>query len=49
MCIRDSPPLILADEPTGNLDTRAGARVFEIIRALNAEGNTIVLLSLIHI
>ena len=27
------PPLILADEPTGNLDTRAGARVFEIIRA----------------
>ena len=29
------PPLILADEPTGNLDTRAGARVFEIIRALH--------------
>ena len=39
------PPLILADEPTGNLDTRAGARVFEIIRALHAEGNTIVLIT----
>ena len=39
------PPLILADEPTGNLDTRAGAKVFEIIRALHAEGNTIVLIT----
>ena len=36
---------ILADEPTGNLDTRAGAKVFEIIRALHAEGNTIVLIT----
>ena len=40
-----SPPLILADEPTGNLDTKAGAQVFEIIRQLNAEGNTIVLIT----
>lgn len=39
------PPLILADEPTGNLDTKAGAKVFEIIRALHAEGNTIVLIT----
>ena len=40
-----NPKLILADEPTGNLDTRAGAKVFEIIRALHAEGNTIVLIT----
>ena len=41
----NEPPVIFADEPTGNLDTRAGARVFEIIRALHAEGNTIVLIT----
>ena len=40
-----SPPLILADEPTGNLDTKAGAQVFEIINRLHEEGNTIVLIT----
>lgn len=39
------PPLILADEPTGNLDTKAGAQVFEIIEELHREGNTIVLIT----
>lgn len=39
------PPLILADEPTGNLDSRAGAQVFSIIRQLHAEGNTVVLIT----
>lgn len=43
--IAASPPLILADEPTGNLDTKAGAAVFGIIQALHAEGNTIVLIT----
>ena len=43
--IASNVDLIFADEPTGNLDTRAGARVFEIIRALHAEGNTIVLIT----
>ena len=43
--IATHPPLILADEPTGNLDTKAGARVFEIIRQLHEEGNTVVLIT----
>lgn len=43
--IASNVDLIFADEPTGNLDTRAGAKVFEIIRALHAEGNTIVLIT----
>ena len=43
--IAPRPPLILADEPTGNLDSHAGAAVFEIIRSLHAEGNTVVLIT----
>lgn len=43
--IAGHPPLILADEPTGNLDTKAGAAVFEIIQKLHQEGNTIVLIT----
>lgn len=39
------PPLILADEPTGNLDSKAGAAVFGIIEQLHQEGNTIVLIT----
>ena len=40
-----SPPLILADEPTGNLDTKSGKQVFSIIQQLHQEGNTIVLIT----
>lgn len=43
--IAGHPPLILADEPTGNLDTKAGAAVFQIIKELHQEGNTIVLIT----
>ena len=39
------PPLILADEPTGNLDTKSGTQVFDIIKDLHREGNTIVLIT----
>lgn len=40
-----NPPLILADEPTGNLDSKSGREVMEIFKSLNKNGNTIVLIT----
>ena len=35
-----SPPLLLADEPTGNLDTKSADGVFELMRSVNRSGGT---------
>jgi putative ABC transport system ATP-binding protein len=39
------PAMMLADEPTGNLDSKSGASVMELIRELHAEGNTIIIIT----
>lgn len=43
--IVNSPSLLLADEPTGNLDTRTGEQIMNTFHELHAEGMTIVLVS----
>ncbi len=43
--IVNNPSLILADEPTGNLDSRSGASVMEIFKDLNSKGVTILMVT----
>jgi len=43
--IVNKPAVILADEPTGNLDTKTGDQVLEILEGLRAEGRTIVMVT----
>ena len=41
----NQPPIILADEPTGCLDTRTGQEVMELLRALNQQGLTVLVVT----
>jgi putative ABC transport system ATP-binding protein len=41
----NNPKIILADEPTGNLDTRTGDEIMEIFELLHDQGNTIILVT----
>ena len=43
--IATRPPIIMADEPTGALDSKTGRHVLEILRQLNGEGSTIILIT----
>jgi len=41
----NNPSIVMADEPTGNLDTKSSYEIMDIFKALNAEGKTIVMVT----
>jgi len=43
--IVNRPSIVLADEPTGNLDSRSGGAVLDLLRELHAEGRTILIIT----
>ncbi|NND00067.1 MAG: ABC transporter ATP-binding protein [Gammaproteobacteria bacterium] len=43
--LANSPSIILADEPTGNLDSKNGEKIMEILKELHQEGNTLIMVT----
>lgn len=43
--IVNKPPLILADEPTGNLDSNTAIEIMELLKSLNKDGHTIIMVT----
>jgi putative ABC transport system ATP-binding protein len=41
----NAPPILLADEPTGNLDTKNGKEIMELFKSLNSGGQTIIMVT----
>ena len=41
----NSPPILMADEPTGNFDSKTGTEIMDLFKTLNKEGQTIIMVT----